>query len=66
MQIQLNGKPYALEGEISVAQLADVLKLAPTQVAIECNRQIVPRSAYGDVRLKSGDQVEIVTFIGGG
>ena len=42
------------------------MKLEPTQVAIERNREIVPRSLYKEVTLNEGDELEIVTFIGGG
>ncbi len=46
--------------------LAQSLALNPRQVAIERNREIVPKSTYGEVGLAEGDEVEIVTFIGGG
>lgn len=66
MQITLNGKPYILEQRVDIGKLAEILELAPNQVAIERNREIVPRSQYGKVVLNEGDQVEIVSFIGGG
>ncbi len=66
MQITLNGKPHNLEKPINILELSGLLRLEPTQVAIERNREIVPRSLYGDVLLNEGDEVEIVTFIGGG
>lgn len=66
MQIILNGKPYALEKSVTIAELSEILKLEKTQVAIERNREIVPRSNYAEVILNENDQVEIVTFIGGG
>ena len=66
MQITLNGKPHTLEQPINIGQLAEQLKLEPTQVAIERNREIIPRSLYMEVMLGEGDELEIVTFIGGG
>ena len=66
MQIILNGKPYILESEVNISALSEMLGLEPTKVAIERNREIVPRSRYGDVQLQAGDEVEIVSFIGGG
>ncbi len=66
MQITLNGKPYILEQRVDIGKLAEILELAPNQVAIERNREIVPRSQYSRVVLNEGDQVEIVSFIGGG
>ena len=36
------------------------------KVAVERNEEIVPRSRYAETWLASGDQLEIVHFIGGG
>ena len=66
MQITLNGKPYILPQPTSILGLAGTLQLEPTQVAIECNGEIVPRSLYGEMLLNEGDILEVVTFIGGG
>ena len=66
MHIKLNGKAHALEGQISVAALVETLGLNVTQVAIERNREIVPRSRWGAVMLDDADEIEIVKFIGGG
>jgi thiamine biosynthesis protein ThiS len=66
MNILLNGQPHALPGSLTVAQLMESLAVSPAQVAIERNREIVPRSRYGEVMLAEGDAVEIVSFIGGG
>jgi len=35
-------------------------------VAVERNREIVPKSTYATVRLAEGDRIEIVQFVGGG
>ncbi len=66
MQIKVNGETREFTAPISVAGLAEALALKPSQVAIERNRQIVPRSTYNDVALSEGDEIEIVNFIGGG
>lgn len=66
MRIKLNGKPYTLEKPIDINELTEILQLEPTQFAIERNREIIPRSLYGEVMLQPGDEVEIVAFIGGG
>lgn len=66
MQIKLNGKPYALSGAMTVQALTEQLALKTSQVAVERNLEIVPRSAYNNVMLNDGDEIEIVHFIGGG
>lgn len=66
MQITFNGKPHILKRQISLLEFSEIMNLEPTQVAIECNHEIIPRSLYNDVLLNEGDELEIVTFIGGG
>jgi sulfur carrier protein len=66
MQIKVNGESRSFGSRLSVAGLAEQLALDPRQVAVERNREIVPRSRYGEVMLSDGDEIEIVRFIGGG
>jgi thiamine biosynthesis protein ThiS len=66
MQIKVNGEERQFTPPLTVSALAEQLKLNPRQVAVECNRVIVPRSQYGEQMLSEGDQIEIVHFIGGG
>ena len=65
MNIKLNGKPYECSA-VNVQALTQALGLNPTQVAIERNREIVPRSRYEQTLLTADDEIEIVHFIGGG
>ena len=66
MQIKVNGEFRLFESPLSVAGMVETLKLNTRQVAVERNREIVPRSRYSDVALLDGDEIEIVHFIGGG
>lgn len=65
MQIKVNGEIREFAAT-NVAGMVEELKLNIRQLAIERNREIVPRSTYGDVTLMDGDEIEIVHFIGGG
>jgi thiazole synthase len=65
IDVTVNGEPRQL-AEGSVADLVRALGLDPAKVAVERNREIVPRSTLADVRLADGDQFEIVHFVGGG
>jgi sulfur carrier protein len=49
-----------------VADLVVGLGLGPRRIAVELNRAVVPRADYGAVRLREGDAVEIIHFVGGG
>jgi thiamine biosynthesis protein ThiS len=66
LHLIVNGEPRAFEGAMTVAGLVGALELDIRKVAVELNREIVPRSTYAQVALNSGDILEIVHFIGGG
>ncbi len=66
MEIYLNGEPRQVADGINAAQLIEELALAGRRVAVEVNREIVPRSAYVQYRLRAGDRIEVVRAIGGG
>ena len=66
MRIQLNGEPFELPDNHSVADLLVRLDLTGRRVAVELNQDIVPRSQHNSTLLAEGDQVEVVHAIGGG
>ncbi|HWQ35290.1 MAG TPA: sulfur carrier protein ThiS [Blastocatellia bacterium] len=66
MEITVNGEPQQIPVASSVTDLIAALNLAPERLAIELNREILPRRAWADTRLQSGDRLEIVHFVGGG
>lgn len=65
ISIILNGDPREVRAG-SIADLVASLGLDVKKVAVERNREIVPRSTLADVALAEGDQLEIVHFVGGG
>ena len=66
MNITINGESRALESETRLSQLLELLGLAGKRIAVEVNREIVPRSEYDSYTLNESDTVEIVNAIGGG
>jgi sulfur carrier protein len=65
MQIQVNGQPRDVPDGSTLLTLLSDSNLKPQNVAVELNRRILRTERYGEP-LKEGDQVEIVTFVGGG
>ncbi|MGD0540875.1 MAG: sulfur carrier protein ThiS [Tepidisphaeraceae bacterium] len=65
MRIKVNGQDYDLPDGADIHALLAAHKLAPDKVAIELNRRLIRAGKY-DTRLKEDDEVEIVTFVGGG
>jgi thiamine biosynthesis protein ThiS len=66
LTLTVNGEPLQFPVRLTVAALVSSLSLDIRKVAVELNREIVPRSTYAQVQLNSGDSLEIVHFIGGG
>ena len=66
MEILVNGEPRQVEAGCTVAMLLDELKLQPRYLAVERNQQLVPRATHAACALQAGDQIEIVTLVGGG
>ncbi len=66
MKLFLNGEPAETPDEATVSAFLEQLGLPRKGVAVERNREIVPKSAYGETRLAEGDRIEIVQFVGGG
>ncbi|MFM1897631.1 MAG: hypothetical protein RLZZ385_2705 [Pseudomonadota bacterium] len=66
MRIKVNGETATVGPSQSLANLLGQLGLADAKIAVELNRQIVPRSEYASRQLQEGDELEIVQAIGGG
>ena len=66
MNIIVNGESQSLESDASLQQLLVMLGLGGKRIAVEVNRDIVPRSDYDSFKLSENDTIEIVNAIGGG
>ena len=64
--IVVNDGPRTVPSGTSVEMLLSQLGLKPRFLAVELNRQVIPRSDHGRTLLAEGDRVEIVTLVGGG
>lgn len=66
MELTINGENRRFEGRLTLSGLVAALGLEPKKLAVERNREIVPKSAYDETWLSNGDSLEIVHFVGGG
>jgi thiamine biosynthesis protein ThiS len=66
IRLSVNGESMEIPAATTLAALLARLELDTRKVAIERNREIVPRSTYATTILSPGDALEIVHFIGGG
>jgi sulfur carrier protein len=64
--IIINGQSRQLAAPLTIEELLRRLELPPRGVAVEVNTQIVPRQRHAEHLLADGDQLEIVSLVGGG
>ncbi len=67
MNLLINGQDhYDLPEGLTVGTLLDHLSLPRKKIAVERNREVVPKSSFDEATLSEDDQIEIIHFIGGG
>ena len=66
LQVTVNGEIRTTPPGTTVAALLASMGVDPARVAVEKNRDVVPRRSWGEAPLADGDRIEIVSFIGGG
>lgn len=67
MYLIVNGEKYTdMKIGMNVFELLAHLNLPKAKIAVERNKEIVPKSGYETTVLQDGDVLEIITFIGGG
>jgi len=66
LTITLNGEPRAWDAPRTVEALLAELGIDTRTVAVERNRVVVKRATYSDTVIEAGDEIEIVSFVGGG
>jgi sulfur carrier protein len=66
MVVTVNGAEIEVPEGLTVRALVEHLGLASGPVAVEVNRDIVPRAEHASRAVNEGDAIEIVHFVGGG
>ena len=66
IEVTINGDARRVPAGLDLPALLALLGLAPETVVVEHNRTIVRRTALAGVLVSSGDNIEIVHFVGGG
>ncbi|HEX4338124.1 MAG TPA: sulfur carrier protein ThiS [Polyangiaceae bacterium] len=62
----MNGESKNVPDGLTVRGLIEHLGLTDGPVAVEQNREVVPRATHATTPLAAGDVIEIVHFVGGG
>jgi sulfur carrier protein len=65
IRLVINGEEQT-RGSATLESLIAELAIQSDRVAVELNREIVPRAQWSATALHDGDHLEIVHFVGGG
>ena len=63
--VKINGEELNIAGKTIAEYLASI-NYDPKRIAVERNGDIVPKAKYDETILQDGDNIEIVSFVGGG
>lgn len=66
IEVVINGESRTVAQGTTVAALIGELGFGDRRVAVERNREVVPRAQHASTVLAAGDRLELVTFVGGG
>lgn len=66
MTVTINGERREIPDGLNVTALLDHLGMAQNRVAIERNRDILPRARWRETQINANDSFEIVQLVGGG
>ncbi len=66
MNLRINGEDRHFSVPLSLSSLVEQLGMKQDRVAVELNRNIVPREQWAETSLSEDDRLEIVHFVGGG
>jgi len=66
MNIRVNQQTHEFPLKTTIRQVVEELGLNPKYVAVEVNLELISRDCHADHQLQEGDELEVVTLVGGG
>ena len=66
MNVTINGEARRLPDGSTIREMLGSLGITKARVAVEVNRDVVPRRRHEETPLAEGDVIEVVTLVGGG
>ena len=64
--IKINGEAREVDPGSTIAELLTTLKVNPRGIAVEVNKEVVPKSLHHETTIKEDDTIEIIRMTGGG
>jgi thiamine biosynthesis protein ThiS len=66
MTVLINGKRKVIDSKFSIIDIVESFKVKKKYLAVGLNGEFVPKQLYSEIKLKEGDQIEIVSPHPGG
>lgn len=66
MEIKINGKNVSVDNVYNMSDLIKSKDLSVDRIVVEYNYVIVPKEKWETTTISHGDNIEIVSFVGGG
>ncbi|MFT7620184.1 MAG: sulfur carrier protein [Planctomycetota bacterium] len=66
IKFQVNGKTHEGQAGMTVVDLLNELEVEHQRLAVELNEDVIAKTVYATTVIQSGDEIEVVSFVGGG
>lgn len=66
MVVRINGEEREVAEGVRLDELLASLEITPVGMAVEVNREVVPKRLYPETIINGGDKIEIIRMVGGG
>ena len=66
IQIYINGKKKNINSNFNLINIVEKYSLKNKLIAVEINREVIPKSNYKTKKINKNDRIEILELIGGG
>lgn len=64
--IKINGEAREVDSGSTLTELLAALQVNPKGIAVELNKEVVPKSLHHETTIKENDTIEIIRMTGGG
>ncbi len=64
--VNVNGEIVSIDGPMSIERLLATVQVPTNYLAVELNAEVVMREDYAATLVFNGDDIELVTLVGGG
>ncbi len=64
--VKINGSEIEVRADLTIGGLLAERKINPDRIVVEYNGEILPKNKFDATEIKNGDNIEVLSFVGGG